>query len=73
MVETTLSPELGRLIEAAKEAAGHAYAPYSGFGVGAAVMGGSGAVHVGCNVESALVPGRGVCRAGRSGCGHRRG
>jgi cytidine deaminase len=60
MAETTLGPELGLLIEAAKEAAGHAYAPYSGFGVGAAVLGGSGVVHVGCNVESGAYP-AGVC------------
>lgn len=60
MRETRLAPEYGSLIEAAKEAAGHAYAPYSGFGVGAAVLGGSGAVHVGCNVESGAYP-AGVC------------
>jgi cytidine deaminase len=48
------------LIEAAKAVAVNAYAPYSGFGVGAAVLGGSGAVHVGCNVESAAYP-AGVC------------
>ena len=67
MGETTLGPELGRLIEAAKGAAGFAYAPYSGFAVGAAVLGGSGAVHVGCNVENASYPGGPVRRAGRVG------
>lgn len=41
------------LIGPATAARLNAYAPYSKFMVGAAVLGGSGRVHTGCNVESA--------------------
>ncbi|MGB9885374.1 MAG: rRNA maturation RNase YbeY [Moorellales bacterium] len=41
------------LLEAAWEARRYAYAPYSGFSVGAAVLGRSGAVYRGCNLENA--------------------
>ena len=37
-----------------------AHAPYSGFKVGAAIRGASGAVHVGCNVENVAYP-EGTC------------
>jgi cytidine deaminase len=46
-------PEFDRLLEASLLAQSRARAPYSRFQVGAAVLCGSGAIHAGCNVESA--------------------
>src|SRR5437870_4307345 len=40
------------LITKATEAQSNAYAPYSKFQVGCAVMGGSGKIYQGCNVEN---------------------
>ena len=40
------------LIEKALEGMQHAYAPYSGFRVGAALLAKSGKIYTGCNVES---------------------
>lgn len=42
-----------KLIRLAKEAMQHAYAPYSGFKVGAALLTRSGKVYQGCNIENA--------------------
>lgn len=41
------------LLDAAAAAARRAHAPYSRFAVGAAVLGESGRIHAGCNVENA--------------------
>jgi cytidine deaminase len=51
---------LDALFEAARAAQEAAYAPYSGFRVGAALRTGSGALFVGCNVENASFP-VGIC------------
>ena len=48
------------LIEAARAVRENAWAPYSGFKVGAAIRTDSGRVHVGCNVENVAYP-EGTC------------
>lgn len=46
-----MTPE--RLVELAKAAMTHAYAPYSGYKVGAALLCADGTVYQGCNIENA--------------------
>ena len=46
-----MTPE--KLVEMAVEAMGHAYAPYSGYKVGAALLCKDGSVYCGCNIENA--------------------
>ena len=52
MVELS-EKDIDRTVEAATSARGRAWAPYSGYAVGAAIRDADGCVHVGCNVENA--------------------
>ena len=47
------SLQIRRLATAARRAARFSYAPYSNFGVGAAVLTSSGEIFAGCNIENA--------------------
>jgi cytidine deaminase len=56
-----ISPEVKTaMLQAARTARLRAYAPYSRFLVGAAVLDAQGRIHAGCNVENAAYP-QGVC------------
>ena len=46
-----MTPE--KLVELSKEAIERAYAPYSGYQVGAALLCADGSVYLGCNIENA--------------------
>jgi cytidine deaminase len=45
--------DLETVMKAARDAAKNAYAPYSNFHVGAAILAVDGTIHAGCNVENA--------------------
>ena len=51
MTKTEFDPE--ELVQKAIEARGNAYAPYSHYPVGAALLTASGEIYTGCNVENA--------------------
>lgn len=52
--------QMQAVVAAARAARAHAYAPYSRFQVGAALLDEHGRVHAGCNIENAAYP-QGQC------------
>ena len=57
---TGLGARVDELRDAAFAALEQAYAPYSSFRVGAAILAGDGSIGIGCNVENASFP-AGMC------------
>jgi cytidine deaminase len=51
---------VAEMLAAARDAMARAYAPYSKFPVGAALLGANGKIYAGCNVENAAYP-QGAC------------
>jgi cytidine deaminase len=56
MAEYPVEHRVDELFAAAKAVQKNAYAPYSHFPVGAAILTPSGRIHAGCNVENAAYP-----------------
>jgi cytidine deaminase len=53
-------PREEELIDRARDVMARAYAPYSRFRVGAALLAADGSIHTGCNVENSSYP-AGIC------------